>query len=202
MSLPVNKVVLFRVIDVALAGSLFLMFLPLIILLTALLLTESRRPIFVQKRVGIGGKVFSCFKFRTMKLATSDVPTHLVDLGSITCLGRFLRKHKLDELPQLINVLRGDMSLVGPRPGLVVDEVLSDCRSSKGILSCRPGITGLGQIIGVDMSDPQRLARVDARMIQSMSFYMYWIYLLATACVLLKIPPRKLLPSKLALLEF
>src|SRR5215469_1490888 len=105
-------------------------------------------PLFRQARVGRHQKPFVLVKFRTMKPGTASVASHLVDVTSITRWGRFLRQTKLDELPQLWNVLKGEMSLVGPRPCLFNQEELIRERAQRGVFEARPGITGLAQIRG------------------------------------------------------
>ena len=108
-----------------------------------------------------------------MSINTDSVGTHLVDTTSITKIGSFLRKTKLDELPQLFNVLLGDMSLVGPRPCLSNQTELVEERDRRGVYKVCPGITGLAQVNDVDMSTPRKLARYDALMINRMSIKLY-----------------------------
>lgn len=115
-----------------------------------------------QKRVGRRGVAFTCYKLRTMHVGTVDRATHLTTASAITRVGRILRATKLDELPQLYNVIRGDMSLVGPRPCLPNQHELVEERKRRGVLDIQPGITGLAQVQGIDMSTPRLLARVDA----------------------------------------
>jgi len=155
-----------RVMDLAAAvGGLILFALPMLIL-WALIRKEGDGPaIFVQPRVGRGGQVFTCYKFRTMAIGTKQVSTHEVSSAAVTPLGAKLRRYKLDELPQLWNVLWGDMSLIGPRPCLPAQEELVRLRGQAGVLDTRPGISGLSQVAGVDMSDPARLVAWDARYI-------------------------------------
>ena len=127
---------------------------------------SSKGPvIFVQSRVGKGGKLFKCYKFRTMYLETKSMSTHEVDRSSVTKIGRFLRSLKLDELPQIVNILRGELSLVGPRPGLPSQTRLYYARKSRNIYSVLPGITGLAQVNNIDMSTPEKLAECDSRYI-------------------------------------
>ncbi len=116
-------------------------------------------------------KLFTCYKLRTMYSYTPSVGTHEVQLSSVTPIGRRLRRWKLDELPHLWNVLRGDMSLVGPRPCLPIQSELIEKRRQMGVLDFRPGITGLAQVAGVDMSDPERLANIDSRIRAETKFY-------------------------------
>ncbi|WP_340251879.1 hybrid nucleoside-diphosphate sugar epimerase/sugar transferase [Roseobacter sp. HKCC-CH-9208] len=155
-----------RVMDLAAAvGGLILFALPMLIL-WALIRKEGDGPaIFAQPRVGRGGQVFTCYKFRTMAIGTKQVSTHEVSSAAVTPLGAKLRRYKLDELPQLWNVLWGDMSLIGPRPCLPAQEELVRLRGQAGVLDTRPGISGLAQVAGVDMSDPARLVAWDARYI-------------------------------------
>lgn len=135
---------------------------PVILLLVTAVRRDSPGPgIFAQQRVGRHGKPFVCYKLRTMRAGTPNVATHLASPDEITALGAFLRRTKLDELPQLWNVLKGDMSFVGPRPCLPEQTELVQARQALGVLALRPGMTGLGQVSGIDMSDPGRLARCD-----------------------------------------
>ncbi|EPL6455570.1 MULTISPECIES: sugar transferase [Providencia] len=158
----------------------------LIVLSPVLLITsiigyfETGSPIFIQTRVGKNKKPFKLVKFRTMKVGTSSVASHLVDTNSITKYGTILRKTKIDELPQLINVLKGEMSLVGPRPNLFNQEELIQQRSALNIYDVRPGITGLAQIKNIDMSTPQLLAATDKEMIDNLNLKNYFKYIMMT----------------------
>jgi O-antigen biosynthesis protein WbqP len=160
-----------RVFDVLAAG-LGLIFLWPVILLTAIAvrLNSPGPGILAQRRIGRDGREFTCYKLRTMHQNTAQVPTHQVGASALTSIGGFLRRSKLDELPQLLNVLRGDMSLVGPRPCLPTQAELIEARSRLGALAVLPGVTGLAQIQGVDMSDPARLAAIDAQYARTRTF--------------------------------
>ena len=162
--------------------SLFGLFfgLPVLLIIWGLGLLDTGSPIFRQERVGRNKVSFTLVKFRTMSRDTASVASHLASSSSITSLGRFLRKTKLDELPQLWNVLQGDMSLVGPRPNLFNQEELIEARDAMDVYSVRPGITGLAQIRGVDMSTPELLAKTDAEMISTMSVANYFKYIFLT----------------------
>lgn len=168
-----------RFIDVftALFGLLF--GAPVLALLWMLIWLDTRSPLFCQERVGRFQKPFILVKFRTMRPDTPSVATHLADASAVTGLGHFLRRTKLDELPQLWNVLRGDMSLVGPRPCLFNQVELIEERSKRGVFNVRPGITGLAQIQRIDMSTPDLLARTDAEMLRSYDLvsYLHLIFL-------------------------
>lgn len=159
-------------------GLLFLWPLGLILYIIGLFDTGS--PIFVQERVGKHQKPFNLLKFRTMSVDTESIASHLANKSSITKFGAFLRKSKLDEFPQLINVLKGDMSLVGPRPNLFNQKELMEERSKRGVYEVVPGITGLAQINEIDMSTPKKLAEVDAEMIANLTITKYFKYILAT----------------------
>jgi lipopolysaccharide/colanic/teichoic acid biosynthesis glycosyltransferase len=136
----------------------------------------------MQQRVGRDEKLFTLIKFRTMKPETGSVGTHEVDPDQVTTWGKLLRKTKIDELPQLWNVLKGEMSLVGPRPCLPNQTQLIQARTNLGVFSVRPGITGLAQIQGIDMSTPGLLAKTDAEMIRTMNLFNYFKYILLTMC--------------------
>lgn len=169
-----------RSLDVlfALAGLVF--GAPVFLLLCVAGYFDTGSPLLRQKRVGRNGQTFVLVKFRTMRIGTGAVATHLADASAITPLGRMLRRTKLDELPQLWNVLKGEMSLVGPRPCLPGQEELIGLRQARGVLRARPGITGLAQIRGIDMSTPERLASTDALMMDNLSVRNYLYYILMT----------------------
>jgi O-antigen biosynthesis protein WbqP len=134
------------------------------LLLICLLAVRSTSPgpaLFKQMRIGKGQKPFAIYKIRTMQLGTKEAGTHLVAAQSVTNVGKVLRKLRLDEIPQLYNVLMGDMSLVGPRPCLPTQTELIAARAVENVYAVRPGITGLAQIQGLDMSNPVELAKVD-----------------------------------------
>uniref|UniRef100_UPI00051B7994 sugar transferase n=1 Tax=Aeromonas aquatica TaxID=558964 RepID=UPI00051B7994 len=126
-------------------------------------------------------KPFKLIKFRTMSVDTQSVASHLASTSSITKLGAFLRKTKIDELPQLINVLKGEMSLVGPRPNLFNQEALIKERDALGVYEVLPGITGLAQVQNIDMSTPALLAKTDRQMIDSLTLTSYFRYIIMTA---------------------
>jgi O-antigen biosynthesis protein WbqP len=153
---------------------------PVLLVLTIIGLFDTGSPIFRQVRVGRHQRPFTLVKFRTMKVDTASVATHLASSASITRFGHFLRKTKLDELPQLWNVLRGEMSLVGPRPGLFNQEELTEERAKRGVFEVRPGITGLAQVNEIDMSTPALLAETDQKMIQSLTVAAYFKYIFMT----------------------
>ncbi|WP_278414187.1 sugar transferase [Stutzerimonas kunmingensis] len=154
---------------------------PVLLVLAIIGLFDTGSPIFRQVRVGRHQQPFTLVKFRTMKLDTVSVATHLASSASITRFGQFLRRTKLDELPQLWNVLKGEMSLVGPRPGLFNQTELTEERAKRGVFEVRPGITGLAQVNEIDMSTPALLAETDQKMIQSLTMAAYFKYIFMTA---------------------
>lgn len=153
---------------------------PLLVVLYFIGLFDTGSPIFRQVRVGRNLKPFTLIKFRTMKVEAASVASHLADRTMVTRYGSFLRKSKLDELPQLLNVLKGEMSLVGPRPGLFNQQELLNERKKLDIFDVRPGITGLAQVNCIDMSTPKELAAKDKQMIESLSLKTYVKLILAT----------------------
>jgi O-antigen biosynthesis protein WbqP len=157
----------------------FLLF-PLGLILFIIGLFDTGYPIFKQKRVGKHKKPFILYKFRTMNVNTKSVATHLASQSSVTKYGAFLRRTKLDELPQLLNVLKGDMSLVGPRPCLFNQEELIEERDKRKVFNLLPGITGLAQINEIDMSTPVKLAEADSEMLESLTVRRYFIYIFET----------------------
>ncbi|HCB75230.1 MAG TPA: lipid carrier--UDP-N-acetylgalactosaminyltransferase [Sphingomonas bacterium] len=123
---------------------------------------DRANPFFVQTRLGRDERPFRLVKLRTMRIGTGDRPSHETARGNITRTGALMRRTKLDELPQLWNVLCGDMSFVGPRPGLPSQIELAESRRRYGVDRLLPGITGVSQVRGLDMSTPELLARTDA----------------------------------------
>src|SRR5690554_730431 len=153
---------------------------PVLLIIYVLGLFDTGSPLFRQERIGRYQKPFTLVKFRTMKLDTASVASHLASTSSITRLGSFLRRTKLDELPQLWNVLKGDMSLVGPRPGLFNQKELTVERAKRQVFDARPGITGLAQVSDIDMSTPVLLAETDQRMLESLTVGNYFKYIFMT----------------------
>lgn len=142
-----------RILDLLLCAVALVLFgIPLILIFIGVRLTSRGPALHWSKRIGKNNQIFLMPKFRSMKLDTPQVATHLLSNPDqyLTSIGGFLRKTSLDELPQLISVLRGDMSFVGPRPALYNQDDLKDLRSQYGIQKLKPGITGWAQINGRD----------------------------------------------------
>lgn len=175
-----------RLVDIILSLTGIVALSPLMALLYIITLFDTGSPFFIQERLGRHQKAFKLIKFRTMQIGTAQVHSHLADPSDVTPCGRFLRKTKLDELPQLLNVIKGDMSLVGPRPMLVTQtqgavqvKMIAE-REIRKVFDYRPGVTGLGQVHGVDMSTPRKLARYDALMLKNLNLCSYFYLLFLT----------------------
>jgi len=175
-----------RVFDFLLSLIGLIILLPLLILIFFIGLFDSGSPLFIQSRVGYNLKSFSLIKFRTMPLGIRSAGTHLIKNIKFSLFGYFLRRTKLDEIPQLYNVLKGDMSLVGPRPCLFNQRKLISERKKRGVFKVRPGITGLAPINGIDMKTPTLVAKTDQKMIKNMSLYNYFYYIFKTIFKIIK----------------
>ena len=175
-----------RLLDIVFSFFILIFFSPLLILIFFVGFLDNGFPIFVQKRVGLNLKNFTLIKFRTMKMGTLSAGTHLIDSSNITRFGYFLRKFKLDELPQLLNVFMGHMSLVGPRPCLPNQKKLIIERKKRGIYKVKPGITGLAQVSGINMSRPTLLAKTDLKMIKQMNLFYYFYYIFKTVLLIFR----------------
>ena len=146
----------------SLLGLIFL--LPLLFFVFFIGLFENGSPLFIQKRVGYNFKSFLLIKFRTMPVGVRSAGTHLIKDIQLSSFGYFLRRTKIDEIPQLFNVLCGNMSLVGPRPCLFNQRKLISERKRRGVFKVRPGITGLAQVSGINMKTPTLLAKTDQKL--------------------------------------
>jgi len=164
---------------------------PLLLILSLAIFIEDGFPIFyVQKRFGVNCKTFNIFKFRSMKKNTPEIATHLLTNPHVYLLktGRFIRKYSLDELPNLINVVRGDMVFVGPRPALYNQHDLMENRISLGISKLIPGITGWAQINGRDQLSVLQKVQLEHEYLNKKSFFLdlYIVYKTVTRVILKK----------------
>jgi lipopolysaccharide/colanic/teichoic acid biosynthesis glycosyltransferase len=175
------KIITIQLLDFLMAFFGLLTTFPILLIVTIIGYFDTRSPIFIQERVGKNKRPFKLIKFRTMTVDTKSVASHLASKASITKLGAFLRKTKIDELPQLINVLKGEMSFVGPRPNLFNQEELIHEREQRGVYDVLPGITGLAQVNTIDMSTPKLLAETDKKMIATLTIRDYFKYIIMTA---------------------
>ena len=159
----------------------FILFSPFVFLAALGLLLEDGLPVlFVQDRIGQNKKIFKIIKIRTLKTSTPQIGTHELKPIYRLKVGAIIRKIKLDEFPQLLNVIKGDINLVGPRPGLPNQELLLGFRSEREVFNIKPGITGLAQVMGYDMSNPKKLSEIDELYVQNKSLKMDALILLAT----------------------
>ena len=169
-----------RLVDFIAAFIGIVLLSPFILLIAIILFLEHRKPFFIQKRVGKNMVAFTLIKFRSMSPKAANLPTHEISADLITTTGKFIRATKLDELPQLWNVLKGEMSLVGPRPCLPTQEELINERQALGVFKLRPGITGPAQVKNIDMSTPKKLALEDSQMVGNLTLLSYLKYVLMT----------------------
>jgi len=198
---PTGAAVLKRLLDLVGAIALGLLFSPLMITIILLMRRDGSSVIYRHRRVGRSGKMFSCLKFRTMVPNADQVLRDLLasdpDLRAewihahklrndprVTRLGRFLRRTSLDELPQLLNVLRGEMSLVGPRP-VVREELLRYGRNVAAYLAAKPGITGLWQVTGRNNTDYRRRVVLDTYYVRNQNLSLDLYILIKTTGVVL-----------------
>lgn len=166
-----------RATDIILTSMALVPFSPIMLLVAAAIKMDSPGPIiFKQRRIGLNGQIFEIYKFRTMRTGTPDLATdQMLKLPSpITTVGNILRKTSLDELPQLINVLMGQMSLVGPRPALYNQTELTDQRQACGVLRFLPGITGWAQVNGRDELPDDVKVTLDKWYCDNWSYFLDW----------------------------
>jgi len=169
-----------RIFDFLFAFFGLILSAPVLLVIYVIGLIDTGSPIFRQERVGRDQRPFTLVKFRTMRPGTASVASHLADASTITLFGSILRRTKLDEVPQLWNVVKGEMSLVGPRPCLFNQIELISQRASRDVFSVRPGITGLAQVSNIDMSTPKLLAETDFHMIKELTAAAYFKYIFMT----------------------
>lgn len=151
-----------------------IIFSPILLLLALIVKCTSPGPIlFKQRRIGRDNQEFMIYKFRTMRIDTPNVATHLLKNPEqyITPIGKFMRKTSLDELPQLFNILKGEMSVVGPRPALYNQYDLIEMRTNANVHTVRPGLTGLAQVSGRDELENEQKVHFDQQYVQKQSFF-------------------------------
>lgn len=176
----VASMTLIRFFDLIFSVTMLVLTSPFSVLIFFICFVETKSPFFLQERIGFQGQIFCIIKFRTMRTDTKNLASHLVSTDSITSSGKWLRKFKLDEIPQLLNVISGEMSLVGPRPNLVGQITLTKMRLSQGVYGVKPGLTGLAQIRGQDMSNEALLVKSDVEWARNPSVRVYISILIRT----------------------
>ncbi|MFW6270384.1 MAG: sugar transferase [Bacillota bacterium] len=178
-----------RLLDLCLSLLLLIFLAPVLLLIGIIIKIDSRGPVlFCQKRVGYKRKVFTCYKFRTMKSETPDIATNDFEDREdyMTGIGHYLRKYSLDELPQLLNIIRGNMSIVGPRPVIPDEEKLVQKRAEQGIYDIKPGVTGWAQINGRDHVSVSEKVDYDLYYLENHSLWMDLKIILRTVTYVLK----------------
>lgn len=179
-----------RLLDLFLSGIALLMLSPAMLLVALAILIDDGRPIlFRQKRVGRDGQLFTILKFRSMPVNTGDIPSAQARSARVTRVGAFIRRTNIDELPQLFNIFRGDMSIVGPRPALPSQVELCELRERFGVFRCKPGLTGLAQVNSYDGMPETEKAAWDAQYCVQVTFLNDVRIILRTFLYLLKPPP-------------
>lgn len=180
-----------RCLDIALAGLGLILLSPLMLLVAISIKALDPGPIiFVQRRVGVDGRSFDFLKFRSMPCGTPEMTSDQVAELKLTVIGRLIRRTSIDELPQLVNVLRGDMSLIGPRPPIESQAELIALRRASGALACRPGLSGLAQVNSFDNMTVQEKAVLDGEYARRLSFALDVAILFRTILYLLRPPPK------------
>lgn len=179
-----------RSVDVLLALPTVFLLAPVFMIVASLIICVDGPPvIFTQKRVGRHGKLFTFYKFRSMPIGTGDFASDQIGEFQLSWVGKFIRRTNLDEIPQLFNVLRGDMSIVGPRPAIPQQLELIDRRLENGSIACRPGLTGLAQISAYDRMPVLDKARFDGEYAKKVTLFGDLKIILKTFAYLLKPPP-------------
>ena len=172
---------IFRIVRNLICAFGLIIISPFLFFATLMIIIEDGMPVFfIQDRVGKNNTIFKIIKIRTLKKEAPNTGTHQLDQKYQLVCGKLFRKIKLDEFPQLINVLMGDINLIGPRPGLTSQKELTKARSANGVYEIKPGITGLSQVLGYDMSDPVKLAEMDKLYIENKSIYLDFLILCGT----------------------
>jgi O-antigen biosynthesis protein WbqP len=179
-----------RLIDISISLFLLLILSPLLLSIAIIIkIQDGGIVFFIQKRVGYHKKLFPIYKFRSMPLNTPNVESHQTHLISITPFGKFIRRTNIDELPQLFNILKGDMSLIGPRPSLPGQDELIKLRTESGVYSCKPGLTGLAQINSYNNMPTIVKAKFDAEYAKNINFINDIKIIFKTLIYLTKEPP-------------
>ena len=179
-----------RFFDVVLAAAALIIFSPLMLLTALAIYFEDRQNVFFrQKRVGRSGQSFICLKFRSMPVNAANVPKTAAGMIKITRVGKFIRRINIDELPQLFNILRGEMSLVGPRPAIPAQHDLCRMRDINGASNCAPGLTGLAQINGYDGMPETEKATWDGNYARKVTLFQDSAIILKTFRHLARKPP-------------
>jgi len=185
-----NYFVFKRIVDLILASCLLVCFAPIYIIIAIVIRLQDGGPaIFKQIRIGKAGENFKFYKFRSMPLSTPNVESKDTKELQITPFGKFIRRTNLDELPQFYNVLKGDMSLIGPRPPIPQQFDLIDLRKKNGAINLNPGLTGWAQVNSFDGMSVEQKAKFDGEYALKVSFLLDCVILFKTVLYFTKKPP-------------
>lgn len=180
-----------RAFDFLVSSFSIVVLAPVFVSVAAAIKLEDRGPvIFLQERTGRNGGRFSIYKFRSMAVGTPNVPSGEFQTRTVTRVGRLIRRTNIDELPQLYNIVRGDMSVVGPRPPLPAQTDVIEARRSNGALAVLPGLTGWAQINSYDGMAPLEKARMDGEYASALSLRHDLSIIMRTFVYILKPPPK------------
>jgi O-antigen biosynthesis protein WbqP len=186
----INYFVFKRIVDVFLSSSLLIFLLPIFVIISVIIRLQDGGPsIFKQDRIGKKGVLFRFYKFRSMPLNTPNVESKDTKKLQITPFGKFIRRTNLDELPQFYNVLKGDMSLIGPRPPIPSQTELIELRRMNGALQLSPGLTGWAQVNSFDGMSAVDKAKFDGEYASKVSFGFEVLILFKTILYFTKKPP-------------
>ena len=160
-----------RALDILLSVTAIVLLSPVLVLASLAIILEDGLPVlFRQNRAGQFNRPFRIYKFRSMRSGTSELPSAVAPVDAITRVGRFIRRTNIDELPQLLNIVKGDMSIVGPRPPLTTQQELLEVRLGNGAQNLRPGLTGITQISGFDGMTETEKGHMDGQYVETIGF--------------------------------
>jgi len=183
----------YRLMDIFISSMLLILTIPVLLLIYIINSLIFSKAFFLQNRLGMNEEVFTLYKFRTLpENALDNIATHFQLVSAGNLFSRFLRMTGLDELPQFYNVLKGEMSIVGPRPNLLTQGELITLRRQNGIYSIKPGITGFAQIRGVDMKCPEKLCKYDKVLVENYNLFLYFGIIMKSVKLLLLVRNRTL----------
>jgi len=186
----IKYLIIKRLFDFIFAMVSIIILSPITIIISLLIYFFDNGPIiYKQKRVGKSGSLFIIYKFRSLPVNTKNIPSDSLTNIKISLIGRFIRRTNIDELPQLFNIIRGDMSFVGPRPPIPSQNKLIELRHLNGSINCKPGLTGLAQINGYDGMSVESKSNYDKLYFNKLNFFFDIFIILKTFIYLTKRPP-------------
>ncbi len=179
-----------RILDIIFSVLLLIILSPFLLFIAVVIkITDGGNIFFMQKRIGYNGKPFRLYKFRSMPMNTKDLPSHLASTIKVTRIGKIIRRTNIDEIPQFINVIKGEMSVIGPRPALLKQTDVIKMRKEKGIFSLLPGLTGLAQVNAFDGMTAEQKVVWDEKYLHTISFVVDIQIVFRTFIYFLRKPP-------------